>query len=121
MRHDEKGLERDIQAIARLVRREVAIDHSRIPRVDLRIAMENAQGDPDGQVFPWLPGHPLVGSTVYYEGQLWTAGRTPSGRGARRPTAIVHLVGEGHDDEVNARFGDLRPVTWTQRDEGSFA
>jgi hypothetical protein len=92
----------------------VVIDHSRIPRSDLRIALANASRDPDGQVFPWRPMYPLVGATVYYDGRLWTVFQKERGP---ESTASVELVGQGHDDEATAKRGELRPVTWTQSDE----
>jgi hypothetical protein len=95
----------------------VVIDHSAIPGSDLRIAKGNAAHDPDGQVFPWRSMYPLVGATVYYDGRLWTVAWKERGPGSEQPTAEVKLVGQGHDDMVLATRGELRPITWTQRDE----
>jgi hypothetical protein len=92
----------------------VVIDHSDIPRDDLRIAKNNAARDPDGQVFPWESMYPLAGSTVYYDGKLWTV--FSKGRDNQ-----VRLVGQGHDDMVFAPLGELRPITWTQGDEDRFS
>jgi hypothetical protein len=100
--------------------RSVVIDHSDIPRGDLRIAMGNASRDPDGQIFPWRPMYPLVGATVYYEGRLWTIARKERGPGSEQPTAEVKLAGQGHDDTAIATRGELRPVTWSQHDEERF-
>ena len=93
--------------------RKLTINHRRIPPGDLKIAMFNASRDPDGQTFPWRALYPLAGSTVYHAGKLWTVfDRTGDG-----PSATVHLVGQGHDAEATVRRDDLRPITWTQRDE----
>lgn len=88
----------------------VVIDHSDIPHDDLRIAKRNAARDPDGQVFPWESMYPLAGSTVYYDGRLWTVFSKERGD-------EVKLVGQGHGDTARALLGELRPITWTQRDE----
>jgi hypothetical protein len=97
--------------------RRVDIDHSDIPRNDLRIAKVNAARDPDGQVFPWRPMYPLIGATVYYDGRLWTVAWKERGPSSEQPTSEVKLVGQGHDDTALATRGELRPITWTQRDE----
>jgi hypothetical protein len=91
--------------------RRVPVDHTLISRHDLRIAKNNAKSDPDGQIFPWLPLYPLAGSTVYYDGKLWVVGRKNHGD--------VQLAGAGHDAVVTAPRDELRPVSWTQRDENS--
>lgn len=95
----------------------VVIDHADIRRSDLRIARENARRDPDGQIFPWRSGYPLVGSTVYFDGRLWTVSKKERGPGSEQPTANVRLVSQGDDDTAIATLGELRPVTWTQHDE----
>jgi len=95
----------------------VIIDHSDIPRDDLRIAKGNASHDPDGQVFPWRPLYPLIGATVYYDGMLWIVSGKERGPGSDQLTSGVKLVGQGHDDTAIVTRGELRPVTWTQHDE----
>lgn len=97
--------------------RRMIIDHSHIPRSDLRIAMGNASRDPDGQVFPWRPMYPLFGATVYFDARLWTVAQKERGSSSEQPTAEVKLVGQDHDEEIIATRGELRPVTWTQQDE----
>ena len=92
--------------------RKVVVDHRRIPSGDLRIAKENARLDPDSQVFPWRSSlYPLVGTTVYYDGKLWTV--------YSRSAATALLTGRVHGEEEEriAPLGELRPVTWTQHDE----
>jgi len=97
----------------------VVVDHRRIPRGDLEIALGNAGRNPDSETFPWLPQYPTVGSTVYYDGKLWTVYK--KGRGDDRDmTTLVHLTGQGHDDETTRARGDLRPVSWTQTDEDRY-
>lgn len=88
-----------------------------IPADHLAIALANAALDPDGQVYPWLPGYPLAGGTVAYDGRLWTVFRAERGPGENEPTAIVHLQGRGRDDSAIATREQLRPVTWTAIDE----
>lgn len=88
-----------------------------IPAADLAIALANAARDPDGQVYPWRPGYPLAGSTVVYDGHLWTVFRAETGPGENEPIAIVHLQGQGHDGATAATRSELRPVTWTALDE----
>ena len=87
------------------------IDHSQIPAEHLAIARFNASNAPWAQIFPWEGMQPLVGNTVVHGGKLWTV--------HDRDVECITLVGQGHD-EVRAAFRDnLRPVTWTQRDEDS--
>lgn len=88
-----------------------------IPADDLAIALANAKRDPDGQVYPWLPGYPLAGATVAYDGRLWTVAGKERGVSADSPGAVVRLGGQGHDDSATACAYELRPVTWTALDE----
>ena len=98
----------------------VTIDHGRIPREDLRIALANAERNPDGETFPWLPQYPTAGGTVYYGGRLWTVVGKDRHRDDRSMATRVHLEGQGHDDSTVQARGDLRPVSWTQRDEDRY-
>ena len=95
----------------------LALDPTHIPANDLTIALANAALDPDGQVYPWRPGYPLVGATVVYGDRLWTVAGKERGPGADEPTAIVRLDGQGHDGRDQAVAYELRPVTWTLADE----
>lgn len=92
--------------------------HRAIPYADLVIAQYNAVQDPDGQVYPWLPAYPLIGSTVVAEGQLWTVVHRERGPGPDSPIKLCKLVGQGHDGILVATRDELRPVTWTDGDEG---
>ncbi len=94
------------------------IDHSRIPADVLRNAHESAINDPDGQQFPWRDLYPLAGSTVYHDSQVWTVLDQEHGSGVERATVLVRLVGQGHDGIAVAPRDDLRPITWSQEDEG---
>ncbi|HEY6117469.1 MAG TPA: hypothetical protein VI172_16065 [Candidatus Dormibacteraeota bacterium] len=95
----------------------VTIDTSRIPATDLDIALRNAALDPDGQVFPWMPAYPLVGSTVYHDGQLWTVVHRERGPWPETDIDVVKLQGQGRDAAAVTTRGELRPITWTQADE----
>lgn len=95
----------------------IRIDHSAIAHDVLAIAHANAALDPDGQTFPWLPGYPLIGSTVYHDGQLYTVSHCERGPTKQTDVKLVRLVGQGHDGTAVAIRGELRPVSWTQRDE----
>lgn len=97
--------------------RELLLVRYDIPAGDLAVALANAQRDPDGQIFPWRDGYPLVGQTVVYERQLWHVRQTERGPGANEPIAIVKLDGEGHDGVASATRADLRPVIWTAAQE----
>lgn len=92
--------------------------HDAIPAADLAIALANAKLDPDGQVYPWLPGYPLIGATVVTDGQLWTVAHRERGPGQDSDVKLVKLVGQGHDGKATVTRGELRPVTWTDADEG---
>jgi len=109
-------IRRDVdQELARVQSRELSAARSRtIPHDDLQLALKNARRDPDGQVFPWLPGYPLVGGTVYYDGRLWTVAKKPRGDSGESSTALIHLWGQGHDDAASAERQDLRPVAWAE-------
>lgn len=108
---------------------ESTINYSRVDAEDCRIAVANAQLDPDGQVYPWRAGYPQAGATVYTEGQLWTVvAREPvarewqavplKDRGLESPIAGLRLVGP--DDSVLIATAEYcRPVTWTQADEAA--
>lgn len=95
----------------------LVIDHSIIPTADLAIALANAAMDPDGQVFPWQPAYPLIGSTVYYSFQLWTVAHRERGPGQDCDSKMVTLVGQGHAGWMTVTRGELRPITWSQGDE----
>jgi hypothetical protein len=95
----------------------VVVDHSHIPHDNLRIALNNARRNPDGEVFPWLSQYPTIGATVYYDGRLWTVLRKGRHRNDSSMTMPIGLVGQGHEDETTQARGDLRPVSWTQADE----
>lgn len=93
----------------------LTLDLTDIPADHLAIALANAALDPDGQVYPWRPGHPLLGATVVLDGQLWTvASKEPSADHAAR---MIRLDGQGHDGRAIAAAYQLRPVTWTAGDE----
>jgi hypothetical protein len=94
----------------------LALDPSRIPPDDLRIALANALRDPDGQVYPWRDGYPLVGATVVYGDQLWTVAGKEPGLGTGLST-MVRIDGQGHDGRALAVRYELRPVTWSALDE----
>lgn len=91
--------------------------HDAIPAADLTIVLANAALDPDGQIFPWRSGYPLIGSTVVAEGQLWTVVHRERGPGQDQDSKLVKLVGQGHDGQFTVTRGELRPVTWTDADE----
>lgn len=95
----------------------IRIDHSAIASDVLDIAIANAALDPDGQTFPWLPGYPLIGSTVYHDGQLYTVSHCERGPGKQDDSKLIRMAGQGHDGTAVATRGELRPVSWTQRDE----
>lgn len=95
----------------------VTIDHSGISAEVMEIELRNAALVPCGQIYPWLDLYPLAGQTVYAEGNLWTVAAKEMGAGADEPSALVKLVGCGHDESLIAARYELRPVTWTQHDE----
>lgn len=110
-------LEREIkEALARPKNtgsERLTINHRRIPPEHLRIALRNAARAPDGETFPWRPGYPLAGGTVYHDGKLWIVA-SKAGEG---PSMRVNLTGEGHGAMTTATRDELRPITWTQHDE----
>lgn len=101
----------------------LVIDHSAILAADLEIALANAARDPDGQVYPWRAGYPLIGSTVFCAGELWTIIAKERGPGEDKPTAIFSLAGCGDNDRtaILVTRSELRPVTWTQDQEDAIA
>jgi hypothetical protein len=88
----------------------LTIDHTTIAPETLAIARSAAALDPDGQIYPWRDGYPLVGATVYWDGQLWNIVDKDGG-------AVLLLVGCGVDSDGMAEARDVRPVLWTQEDE----
>lgn len=110
----------------------LTISHTNIRHDVLHTELANAKLDPDGQVFPWRELYPLVGQTVYCDGQFWTVAHKEHGtRLAERDCATadlamvqLHRVGapNGLDGRLTftATRGELRPVTWTQDDEDVF-
>lgn len=99
----------------------VRIDKSHIPAPVLVTALRNAELDPDGQIFPWHDGYPLVGQTVYADGALWSIWTKTRGAHEHEPGAVIKLVNEvTHEGSTKTR-GEVRPVTWTQTDEDALA
>lgn len=104
------------------------ISHTNIRHDVLHTELANAKLDPDGQVFPWRDLYPLVGQTVYCDGQFWAvAHKEPTAQGIDPgDLAVVQLHRVGAPNGLDGRLtfvatrGELRPVSWTQDDEDVF-
>lgn len=93
------------------------IDHSSIPTEDLAMALRNDAVAPWQTQYPWQASYPHAGQTVYCQGKLWLVAGREEGPCRDTPIGIVQLVGCGHDDRLTTLRYELRPASWTQRDE----
>lgn len=91
------------------------ISHATIAKSLLAAEIANAKLDPDRCQFPWRDLYPMVATTVWYAGALWTVDSNATREG------MLELSRErtGLDDRATAFAprSECRPVTWTQADE----
>lgn len=96
------------------------ISHATISRSLLAEEIANAKLDPDRAQFPWRDMYPMVGTTVWWGGALWTIDGQVR-RNLDDSTTMLELSRQrtGLDDRATAFVPrmECRPVTWTQADE----